>query len=95
MKLLYKPFAIIAGILGTILGKRAFRSLWSKIDSSGSSPPPPRTGEASLLQVAAGAAIQGATLAAIAASVDRLMATTFHHLFGAWPEKPQSDQDQP
>ncbi len=89
MKLLYKPFAIVAGILGTILGKRAFKALWTRIDDS-PSPPPPRTGEAGLIEVAAGAALQAATVAAIAAAVDRLMARTFHHLFGVWPEKPRA-----
>jgi hypothetical protein len=95
MKLLYKPFALVAGIAGTVLGERAFKALWARIDDS-PAPPPAGTGEAGLIEVAAGAALQAATVAAIAATVDRLMARTFHHLFGVWPEKSGTvDDDQP
>ncbi len=90
MKLLYSPFALVAGILGSILGKRAFKALWARIDSS-PAPAPPRSSEAGLLEVAGGAALQAATIAAIAATVDRLMAHMFHHLFGVWPEQPRAD----
>ncbi|MGO9752025.1 MAG: DUF4235 domain-containing protein [Solirubrobacteraceae bacterium] len=92
MNLLYKPFAIVAGIVGSLLGKRAFKAIWARIDDS-PSPPPPRTGEAGLIEVASGAALQAATVAAIAATVDRLMARAFHHLFGVWPEKSRADGD--
>ena len=32
MKLIYKPFGIILGILGGLLGKRLFDFVWTKID---------------------------------------------------------------
>lgn len=86
MGILYKPFALIAGLAGTWLGKKTFRAIWRRIDSA-PSPPSPEAGEASLLRVAGGAALEAATVAAIAATVDRLGATAFHHLFGAWPKK--------
>jgi hypothetical protein len=84
--LLYKPFAIVAGIIGTRLGKRTFKALWRAIDSS-PAPPPATAGEASLLKAAGGAALQAATIAAIAATVDRVSARAFRHLFGFWPSK--------
>ena len=87
MKLLYKPFAIVAGVVGTKLGKRAFKSLWAQLDDS-PEPPEATSGQAPLLKVASGAALEAATMAAIAAVVDRLSAQWFHHLFGAWPSKP-------
>ncbi len=86
MWLLYRPVGLIAGIIGTRLGKRAFKALWCRIDSS-PSPPSPEAGEASLVKVAGGAALEAATVAAIAATVDRLGASAFHHLIGAWPKK--------
>ena len=92
MKLLYSPFALVAGIVGTILGKRAFKALWAQIDDS-PAPPPPRSGEAGMLEVAAGAALQAATMAAIAAVADRLMAHAFRQIFGVWPEQARSDAD--
>ena len=44
MKLIYKPFGIILGILGGLLGKRLFEFVWTKIDDE--EPPEPTTQEA-------------------------------------------------
>jgi uncharacterized protein DUF4235 len=90
--LLYKPFAIVAGIIGTRLGKRTFKALWRAIDSS-PAPPPATAGEASLLKAAGGAALEAATIAAIAATVDRVSARAFRHLFGFWPAKTASEAE--
>jgi Protein of unknown function (DUF4235) len=90
MKLLYKPFAIVAGVVGTKLGKRAFKAVWSRVGDS-PSPPAPTSGEAPLAKVAGAAALEAATMAAIAATVNRLSARSFRHLFGAWPDKPTGD----
>ena len=38
MRLLYKPFGIIAGIIAARLGRKAFDSVWTKIDET-----PPET----------------------------------------------------
>ncbi len=32
MKLIYKPFGIILGILAALVGKRAFNFAWTKIE---------------------------------------------------------------
>jgi hypothetical protein len=90
MKVLYKPFSLVAGIVATKLGERAFRSMWMKLDDAPTAPPP-TTGEAPLLKVAGAAALEAATMAAIAATVERGMARTFRYLFGAWPDKPADD----
>lgn len=89
MKVLYAPFAIVAGIIGTRLGKRAFRALWAELDDS-PTPPPPTSGDVDLWKSVGGAALQAATIAAIATIVRRFSARFFHHLFGVWPEKPKS-----
>lgn len=86
MKLLYAPFAIVAGIIGTRLGKRAFQALWSELDDS-PEPPPPTSGDVDLWKSVGGAALQAAMVAAIATVVRRFSARFFHHLFGVWPEK--------
>jgi hypothetical protein len=90
--LLYKPFAIVAGIIGTRLGKKTFKAIWTTIDSS-PAPPPATAGEASLLKAAGGAALEAATIAAIAATVDRVSARAFRHLFGFWPSKMAAKTD--
>ena len=49
MRLLYKPFAIIAGVIAAKLGQRLFVSLWARIDDR--PPPEARTQESSLPKV--------------------------------------------
>ncbi len=86
MKLLYKPFAFVAGIIGKRLGKHAFNALWTEIDDS-PAPPAPTAGEANLIKAIGGAALRAATIAAILTVVQRLAARAFRHLFGVWPDK--------
>jgi hypothetical protein len=89
MKLLYKPFAIIASLIGAKLGRNAFKSLWTKLDAA--DPPEPTTAEASLQKVVGAAALEAATVAAVGAAVDRASARTFHYLTGFWPGKQKQE----
>jgi hypothetical protein len=91
-KLLYKPFAIIAGLITARLGRGIFRSLWAKIDDA--PPPRPGTGEGSTAKVVGAQALQAGVMAGVAAGVDRAFARTFHHLVGAWPDKPPEEKAQ-
>jgi hypothetical protein len=93
MKLLYKPFSIIAKSLGSRLGKSAFDTVWERVGDS-EEPPSPTAGRVNLSRVAASAALEAATMAAISAAVEQLTARGFHRLIGAWPEK-SPDADQP
>jgi Protein of unknown function (DUF4235) len=92
MKLLYMPFAVLSGIIGTRLGRRAFRAIWAEIDDS-PSPPPPETGEVNVGKAIGGAALQAAIMAGIVAAVRLLGARLFHWLFGVWPNKPKPAED--
>lgn len=91
MKLLYKPFAILAGMIAARLGRGVFRSLWAKIDND--PPPKPGTGEASVAKVVGAQALQAGVMAGVAALVDRMFARSFHHLVGAWPEEPKPEDE--
>lgn len=88
MKLLYKPFGIIAAVLGARAGKRAFRMLWAALSNE----PKPAPGEphAPLGRVVAASALEAATLAAVGAATKVLSARIFHHFVGVWPEKPST-----
>jgi Protein of unknown function (DUF4235) len=90
MKLLYKPIALIAGIIAGRLGRSVFRSLWSKVDDE--PPPKPGSGEGSVIKVIGGQALQAGIMAGVAAAVDRAFAKGFHHLIGIWPEDPASEE---
>ena len=83
MKILYKPFAIIAGVISARVGRSVFRSLWARIDDS--EPPSPRAEDASLPKVVGAAVLEAATMAGIAAAVDRATVRSFHYLTGIWP----------
>lgn len=90
MKILYKPFAILAGVIGARLGRNAFRTVWARIDAG--DPPDPEAADASIPKIVGAAALEAAMMAGIAAAVDRVSARTFHHLTGIWPAK--KDQKQ-
>jgi hypothetical protein len=83
MKILYKPFGIIAGLIGARIARAAFTGLWARIDKD--APPKPTTEEASFPKVVGAAALEAATMAGIGAAVDRVGARVFHHLTGIWP----------
>jgi hypothetical protein len=88
MKLFYTPFAIVAGVVGHRTGRTAFEAVWSRVGAE-EIPPSPLTGRVSLVQLAGSHALEAATIAAVAAVTDQLVARIFHHLFGAWPENPR------
>jgi hypothetical protein len=83
MKVLYKPFALIASVIGAKLGQRLFHALWARLDDT--EPPNPTTEEASLGKVVGAKALEAATVAGVAAAVDRASARSFHYLTGFWP----------
>lgn len=88
VKVLYKPFAIAAALVGARLGRNIFKQLWSIVDDA--EPPPPTTKEASLTKVVGAAALEAATMAAVGAAIDRASARWFHYLTGLWPGQKQA-----
>lgn len=94
MKILYKPFGMIASAIGARLGKSVFSGLWSRID--GAPPPGATTPEASLPKAVGAKALEAATMAAVATAVDRASLRSFHYLTGIWAgEKKQSEAAEP
>jgi len=90
MRVLYKPIQIIAALLGARLGRRAFERLWAKID--GDPPPDASTADASLPKILTATILEAATMAGVAATVDRTFARVFHYLTGIWPGAPQEQK---
>ena len=83
MKILYKPFGIIASLIGAKLANGVFKLVWSRIDEE--DPPKPTNVDASFGKVVGAAALEAGMMAAIGAAVDRASARLFHHLTGIWP----------
>jgi hypothetical protein len=90
MKILYKPFGIIAGLIGARLAAAIFKAVWARIDEQ--EPPKPTTADASFPKVVGAAALEAATMASVGAAVDRAGSRAFHHLTGIWPGDKQ-EQD--
>jgi hypothetical protein len=91
VKLIYKPFGILFGILAGLLSKRIFDFVWSKIDEE--EPPKATTRNVDTRKVIAAAAIQGVTFKAVRAAVDRAGARSFEHFTGVWPGPHEPDPE--
>lgn len=92
MKLVYKPFGIILGILTGLVSKKVFEAVWGIFDKE--EPPKPTTQEADWSKVLAAAAVQGVTFKVTRAAVDRAGAKGFNYLFGVWPGDKRQEQSQ-
>jgi len=91
MKLLYKPFGIVLGIIAGLVGRKAFEAAWAKIDDE--QPPKARTEQAHWSKVLAAAGLQAAIFAVVRAAVDRAGAKGFAHLTGVWPGERRPDPE--
>ncbi|MGI8412597.1 MAG: DUF4235 domain-containing protein [Solirubrobacteraceae bacterium] len=83
MKIVYKPFALIAAMIGAKIGQSLFKGLWSTLYEE--EPPSAMTADASLPKVVLARALEAATMAGVAAIVDRGGARSFAYLTGIWP----------
>ncbi len=89
MKLIYKPFGIVLGIVAGILGKKLFEFVWARFDDE--EPPKATTRDVDLPKVIVAAALEGLIFKTVRAGVDRAGARGFEHLTGAWPGEKQPD----
>jgi xanthosine utilization system XapX-like protein len=91
VKLLYKPFGLILGIIGGLLGKQLFDYVWTKLDDE--EPPEATTMEATWPKVLAAAAVEGVSFKLTRAAVDRYGAKGWYYLTGAWPGEERPDPE--
>jgi Protein of unknown function (DUF4235) len=91
MKLLYRPFALVLGMLGGMAASRLFRTAWRL--AAGEEDAPKATDRArGVGEVVAAAALRGAVFSGVAALVSRLGAAQFERLTGTWPGSTDSDK---
>lgn len=83
MKFVYKPFAIVVGLIAGILSKKVFEQVWGKIAED--DPRDPDDRDASWAEVIASAAIGGAIIKVVQALVRRGGAKGFERATGYWP----------
>src|SRR3954452_24395864 len=92
MKVIYKPFGIILGILAGLVSKKLFEVVWGLFDKE--EPPKPTTLEASWPKILGAAGVQGVTFKVTRAAVDRGGANGVDHLFGIRPGARRPDESQ-
>ena len=92
MKLLYKPFGLVLGIVAGLLGKRLFNFAWTKIDDE--DPPKGTTEQTSWAKVIGAAAMQGVIFKVTRVVVDRYGAKGWTYLTGSWPGERRPDPDE-
>ncbi|HEY2771548.1 MAG TPA: DUF4235 domain-containing protein [Solirubrobacteraceae bacterium] len=92
IKLLYKPFAIVAGIIGSMIGRQVFKTLWARIDRE--EPPKATTPDVPLGKVVGARALEAATMAGVGAAVDRASLNSFRYLTGVWAGKSDEPEEQ-
>jgi Protein of unknown function (DUF4235) len=89
VKLIYKPFGIVMGLLAGLVSKRIFDFIWARFDDAEA--PKPTTREANWPKILGAAAVQGMVFKTTRAVVDRQGARSFEFLTGTWPGEQRPD----
>jgi hypothetical protein len=92
MKLIYKPFGIVVGMVAGLISSKLFEAVWGVIDEE--EPPTATTRDTSWAKVVGSAAVSGMTFSVVRAVVNRGGAKGFEHLTGAWPGPKQTEKSQ-
>ena len=91
MKLLYKPFGLVASVLGGLLAGAVFKRIWRGLANEDEAPQA-KDRDRTWHEVIAAAAIQGALFAAVKALIDRAGASGYAKLTGVWPGRTETRQ---
>jgi hypothetical protein len=89
MKLLYRPFGLIAGLVAGLTAGAIFTRIW-KLIAHDESKPDAKDKDRSWPEVIGAAAIRGAVFGVVKAAVDRAAATGYEQVTGVWPGKTQA-----
>ena len=92
MKLLYKPFGLIFGLVAGRLSRQLFEAVWGVIDKE--EPPKPTTRHTTWPKVLGAAVVEGVTFKVTRAAVDRAGAKGFAHLTGYWPGEKEPEESE-
>ena len=85
LKLLYKPVAIVAGIIGGLLAGLIFKRVW-KVAGRGTDPPAPLDSERGWGEILLAAGLHGTIYALVKTAVDRGAAEWTRKKTGIWPD---------
>jgi hypothetical protein len=85
MKLIYKPFGMLVGLLAGFLGRALFSRIWAMIDKE--EPPEATTEQTTWPKVLVAAALEGLIFRVVKVAIDRAGAIGWSRLTGIWPGK--------
>ncbi len=83
MKFIYKPFAIIVGLLAGLVGRKVFEKIWGLVADD--DPKDPDDYDAGWAEVLVSAAIGGAIMKTVQALIRRGGAKGVERATGFWP----------
>ena len=83
MKFIYKPFAIVVGLIAGLIGRKVFEQVWGMVADDDPRDPDDRDG--TWAEILASAAIGGAIVRVVQALVRRGGAKGFERATGFWP----------
>lgn len=85
-KILYRPWGLVASLLGGLIAGQIFQQVWKHLDPDASDDPPkPLESEYRLRKILVAALIQGAIFSVVRALIDRGGARAFERWTGEWP----------
>lgn len=91
VKALYKPLAILFGLLGGMIAGKIVQTVWTRVGDENDVPPAPDQKEAGWGMVLIGAALQGVVYAIVKAAIKRGGAVGVEKATGTWPGKTMAD----
>ena len=85
-KILYRPWGLVAGILGGLVAGQVFQQVWKRVDSEGvGEAPTPLATDYRLRKILVAAVLQGAIYSLVKTIIDRGGARAFERWTGEWP----------
>lgn len=85
-KVLYRPWGLLASLLGGLIAGQIFQQLWRRLDpDSPEDPPRPLQSEYRLPKILLAALVQGAIFSVVKALINRGGARAFERWTGEWP----------
>ncbi|MCK5890171.1 MAG: DUF4235 domain-containing protein [Aeromicrobium sp.] len=85
-KILYRPWGLVASILGGLVASKVFHQVWKRVDPQASDDPPTALqSEYRLPKIVLAALAQGAIYSVVKALIDRGGARLFQKWTGEWP----------
>jgi hypothetical protein len=91
MGLVYKPFAVVIGLIGGMIGRKLFDFVWAKIDDE--EPPGALTRHVAWPRLLAAAALEGMIFRTVRYAVERKGAQGWYYLTGNWPGPDEPEPD--